>query len=271
MKKMLIVILILGLIPVNLFLWNYIHDSYKKTVSTTAIKRANEIFKDNDFNVEGAKIQDEEEVEKDTETSPENKNIDIEDNLNNSAKDTQEENMIIESVNNEPEIMNAKIVDTFDGEKVHNLKRGQQKLVHSSTYSGGFLYWENVDIYSDGERVQLETNATLIAYNPYGGGEIYRNNFSGSVEGNSLNTYSEEGIGIEYKLESVSEEGYQKLKMVLYINVDPLAEVNKLYNIKLNIRVIGDGNRTKYTIGTETNPKEDIYINVLENERIDYD
>lgn len=270
MKKVLIGI-ISGLIIANLFLWNCLYDSFIKTDSTTAIKRANEIFKDNDYIVEGSKIQDDRKNEKDTETSSDNKNLEIEDNLNNSAKDTKEENMIIESVSNEPEIMNTKIVDTFDGEKVHNLKAGQQKLVHSSTYSGGFLYWENGDIYSDGERVQLETNATLIAYNPSGGGEIYRNNISGSVEGNRLYTYSEEGIGIEYKLESESEEGYQKLKMVLYINVDPLAEVNKLYNIKLNIRVIGAGNRTKRTIGTETNPKEDIYINVLENERIDYD
>lgn len=271
MKKVLIVTLIMVLVPANLFLWSYLYDSYKKTVSTTAIVKANEIYKDNDYIEEDSKIQEQGDIEKDIQTSSDNKDIEIEDNFYNSTNDTQEENIIIESSSDEPDNTNTKIINNFNGEKVHNLKAGQQKLVHSSIYSDGFLYWENGDIYSDGERVQLEIDATLIAYNPNGGGEIYRNNFSGSVEGNRLSSYSEEGIGIEYKLESVFEEGYQKLKMVLYIDIDPLAEFNKLYNIKLNVRGIGEGNRTKFVIGSETNPKEDIYINVLENERIDND
>lgn len=268
MKKVLIVTLIMVLVPANLFLWSYLYDSYKKTVSTTAIVKANEIYKDNDYIEEDSKIQEQGDIEKDTQTSSDNKDIKIEDNFYNSTNDKQEGNIIIES-SNEPE--NSKIINIFNGEKVHNLKVGQQKLVNSSTYSGGFLYWENGDIYSDGERVQLETDAILIAYNPSDGEEIYRNHFSGSVEGDRLSTYSEEGIEIEYKLESVFEEGYQKLKMVLYINVDTLAEVNKLYNIKLNIRGIMEGNRTKFILGTETKPVANIYINVLENERIDND
>jgi hypothetical protein len=276
LKKMLIGILVLGIILVNLFLWTYLYNSYKKTDNVTTIKSASEIFKDYDFTVESSKSNDEddgkgEKDEKDTETSSDNKNMDFENNPNNSTKDSQKENTVIENVSSEPERINTKIIDTFDGKKVHNLKLGQHKLVHSSTYAGRFLYWENGNLYSDGDRVQLEADATLVAYDSSGGGEIYRNYYSGSVVGNELHTYSEEGIDIEYKLESVPEEGYQKLKMVLYINVDPLSEANKLYNIKLNIRVIGEGHRTKFTIGSETKPNEDIYINVLENERIDYD
>src|SRR4051794_24392399 len=95
LKKMLIGILVLGLILVNLFLWNYLFNSYKKTDNVTTIKSASEIFKDYDFTVESSKSDDKKE---DTEISLDNKKMDFEKSPNNSTKDSQKVNPIIENV-----------------------------------------------------------------------------------------------------------------------------------------------------------------------------